>query len=64
MAYQWCSFCGANTHTVDNCPKTWGGQGNRNAMRCSYCGKTDHRNSSCPSLGREGRVAGDFIQDR
>jgi hypothetical protein len=24
-----CSYCGSELHTVENCPKTWGGSANR-----------------------------------
>lgn len=59
----WCSYCGAKLHAAANCPKTWGGQGNRNAMRCTYCGGRDHRHSSCPKLGRA-RQPDDHILDK
>lgn len=64
MTYQRCTYCGALTHTVANCPKTWGGQAGRNAMRCGYCGGRDHKQSSCPKLGREGREPDDYVRDR
>lgn len=64
MARLRCTYCGAKTHTVLNCPKTWGGQGRRQALRCTYCGKRDHAHSSCPSLGRAERVADDHVLDR
>lgn len=59
-----CTYCGKTTHTVLNCPKTWGGQGCRNGLRCLYCGGNDHRQSSCPKLGRAERVADDYVLDR
>ena len=58
-----CTYCGADTHTAPNCPKTWRGQGNRNAMRCTYCGGRDHRHSSCPKMGRA-RQPDDHILDK
>lgn len=64
MSRLWCSYCGADTHSKPNCPKTWGGQGNRNSMRCTYCGKDDHRASSCPSLGKAQRIANDHVLDK
>jgi len=42
-----CSYCGSGAHGADFCPKTAGGQGNRNALRCSYCGKRDHNRDAC-----------------
>jgi hypothetical protein len=47
-----CGYCGAHTHTLANCPKTWGGQGNRNAMRCGYCGSKTHNTSACTKTHR------------
>jgi transcriptional regulator NrdR family protein len=44
----YCSFCGSKNHIIDNCPKTWGGQANRNKMRCSYCGSRQHNIIACP----------------
>lgn len=58
-----CSYCGARTHTVANCPKTWGGSASRAAMRCTYCGRTDHKVTACPRLVRQG-PADDYILDR
>lgn len=43
-----CSYCGSHLHTINNCPKTFGGQANRNRMRCSYCGSTKHNVNACP----------------
>lgn len=57
----WCAYCGSNQHEIENCPKTWGGQANRNAMRCTYCGARDHNYSSCPKLGNRGN---DKVLDR
>lgn len=42
-----CSYCGSRNHMVKNCPKTWGGQANRNRMRCSYCGSQKHNLQAC-----------------
>lgn len=66
-----CSYCGSKLHTEKNCPNTWSGQGNRNAMRCSYCGARDHTIAACPktwggSAARawdEGSVEDEFIRD-
>jgi primosomal protein N' len=44
----YCTFCGSNLHSIKNCPKTWGGQGNRNNMHCSYCGSNKHNINACP----------------
>lgn len=49
----WCAYCGSHAHTIDYCPKTWGGQGNRNALKCSYCGSSNHKVSACPKLGHD-----------
>lgn len=64
MSRQRCTYCGSHEHTVENCPKTWGGQANRNAMRCGYCGGRDHKNTSCPKRGLSHRVPGDFVTDK
>lgn len=66
-----CSFCGSHLHTVENCPKTWGGSANRARMHCSYCGSNKHNVNACPktfsgSANREWHedsVADDFIKD-
>ena len=42
-----CAYCGSQAHTLEYCPKTWGGQGNRNALRCAYCGARDHDEQAC-----------------
>jgi hypothetical protein len=57
----WCSYCGCNLHTVENCPKTWGGQGNRNNMRCSYCGSNKHNIGGCYKLSNKNED--DYILD-
>lgn len=46
---------------INNCPKTWRGQGNRNAMRCSYCGSNKHNIKACPKtfVGSSGLVSTD-----
>ena len=67
----YCTYCGSNFHTVQNCPKTWNGQGNRNKMRCSYCGSRTHNISACPKTwnGNANRswhedvISNDFIRD-
>ena len=43
-----CNYCGSHVHTLENCPKTWGGQANRNRMRCGYCGSKKHNTNACP----------------
>ena len=43
-----CGYCGSSLHDEAYCPKTWNGQGNRNALRCGYCGKNDHNVDACP----------------
>lgn len=66
-----CSYCGSELHTVENCPKTWGGSVNRAHMYCSYCGSNKHNIKACPktftgSANRawhENLVAKDFIKD-
>lgn len=52
MPHLRCSYCGASTHSVNLCPKTWGGQANRKRLRCTYCGGLDHSNEGCPKLGK------------
>jgi uncharacterized Zn-finger protein len=66
-----CGYCGSPLHTLKNCPKTLGGQGNRRAMRCSYCGSTKHTVKACPKTwaGSAARawhpksVRDDFVED-
>lgn len=66
-----CSYCGSNLHTIDNCPKTWGGSINRQRMRCGYCGSPKHNTPACPKTwgGNAARawdeesVVGDFVKD-
>lgn len=43
-----CSYCGAYTHTIVLCPKTWSGSVNRIHLRCTYCGGRDHDIQACP----------------
>lgn len=43
-----CGYCGSQLHTLVNCPKTAGGQANRNRMYCGYCGAKDHNMNACP----------------
>ena len=57
----WCSYCGSNLHTIENCPKTWGGQSNRNKMRCSYCGSNKHNIGGCYKLSNKNED--DYILD-
>ena len=52
-----CGYCGSRLHTEPNCPKTFGGQGNRNAMRCGYCGARNHYEAACPKTHRSDRTA-------
>jgi hypothetical protein len=44
----YCSYCGKNTHTLTNCPKTWAGSVHRRQLRCGYCGAKDHALKACP----------------
>lgn len=44
----YCTYCGANTHTIDLCPKTSAGSTARLHLRCSYCGSNDHNIKACP----------------
>jgi primosomal protein N' len=68
----YCAYCGSRLHTITNCPKTWGGQARRNAMRCGYCGSREHNIAACPKTfsGSAARawhpddVADDFVKDR
>ncbi len=61
----WCGYCGSKDHTIDNCPKTWGGQANRNAMRCGYCGSTNHNRPACPkTVAEHNRKPSDYVKDR
>lgn len=60
----WCSYCGSDKHTLANCPKTWGGQANRTAMRCSYCGHRDHNVAACSrTWGGAAPKPDDYIKD-
>lgn len=67
-----CTYCGSHTHTIANCPKTWGGSANRSSMWCSYCGATDHNIQACPKTwgGNAARawdedsVADHFVKDK
>ena len=44
-----CSYCGSKLHTVENCPKTWGGSARRRQLHCGYCGTWgDHDTRACP----------------
>lgn len=66
-----CTYCGSHLHTVDNCPRTWNGQFNRNKMHCGYCGSNKHNTNACPktfsgSANRkwhEEDIENDFIKD-
>jgi len=58
-----CTYCGAETHTAANCPKTWAGQAARAQMRCAYCGKGDHKVTACPELGRLANPPDDYVLD-
>lgn len=61
----WCSYCGSKEHVIDNCPKTWGGQANRNSMRCGYCGSTNHNRPACPkTVAEHNRPSSDYVKDR
>lgn len=64
----YCTYCGAKTHSITNCPKT---ASHRNAMYCIYCGSREHNLRACPKTyaGNAARawypdsVADDFIED-
>lgn len=43
-----CTYCGAQTHTIANCPKTHAGSAARAHMRCTYCGSRHHNVQACP----------------
>jgi DNA-directed RNA polymerase subunit RPC12/RpoP len=43
-----CTYCGANTHTANLCPKTARGSSNRKNLRCTYCGSREHDIKACP----------------
>lgn len=66
-----CSYCGDNLHTVENCPKTWGGQISRAQMYCDYCGSRSHNVNGCPKTfeGNANRawndteIEDDFVKD-
>lgn len=66
-----CGYCGAQTHTIENCPKTWGGSINRMNMYCSYCGSHKHDIKACPKTWSgnaarawdEDSVADHFVKD-
>lgn len=68
----YCGFCGKNTHTIVNCPKTAGGSINRSRMYCVFCGLKDHNVEACPKTfsGNAARawhpesVADHFIKDQ
>lgn len=67
-----CSYCGAETHTIALCPKTWSGSARRLHLRCRYCGATDHDIEACPKtfsgnavrVWHEDSVADHFVKDR
>lgn len=67
----YCSYCGSRFHTITNCPKTWGGQANRNKMRCSYCGSNKHLIEACPKTWggsadrqwNEDKIRDSFVRD-
>lgn len=50
----YCTYCGSRNHNENYCPKTWGGQGNRNNLKCSYCGSNKHDYDSCPKINNSG----------
>lgn len=66
-----CSYCGSNSHVVENCPKTFGGQINRANMRCDYCGSTNHNVKACPKTfegnanrkWNENSIEKDFVEE-
>lgn len=60
---QRCTYCGSPHHAVNLCPKTWGGQANRNALRCGYCGGRDHDIKSCPKRGCRPQPGG-YVTDK
>jgi primosomal protein N' len=43
-----CTYCGARTHTIALCPKTWAGSARRANLRCTYCGSREHSIEACP----------------
>lgn len=43
-----CTYCGSRFHTVNLCPKTWGGSSERLHLRCTYCGDNGHSSEVCP----------------
>lgn len=46
-----CIYCGAPTHSVEWCSKTWAGSGRLQSgeqLHCGYCGSTTHNFSACP----------------
>lgn len=68
----YCSFCGSESHTEKNCPKTYQGQINRMYMRCSYCGSRRHNIKACPKTWggsadrawNENKIKDDFVKDK
>ncbi len=66
-----CSYCWSKRHTIKNCPKTWGGQANRNRMHCSYCWSNKHNVAACPKTWHGSAVRAwhsytvedDFVED-
>lgn len=51
-----CTYCGSRLHTVENCPKTWGGSVNRQRMRCTYCGSRKHNYPACRGGSDDDRI--------
>ena len=66
-----CTYCGAPTHNIALCPKTWGGSVARVHLRCTYCGAKDHGLKACPKTWNgnaarawhEDDVADHFVKD-
>jgi hypothetical protein len=59
-----CSYCGSKLHPTSHCPKTWGGQANRNRLRCSYCGGADHNYEACPKIRSHPAQGGITVKDK
>ena len=66
-----CTYCGSNLHSLQNCPKTCGGQSNRNRMHCTYCGSNKHNLNACPKTHsgssnlawHQDKIKNDYIMD-
>lgn len=58
-----CGYCGSDRHTIKLCPKTAGGQANRQNLHCGYCGSGDHNIQACPKTF-SGNAARAWYPDR